>query len=64
MDIDTSDSPPIAAKPYSLSLKHYKWVQKEIDTLKQAGIITLGITSGSHAKEISTWRTSTEKDVC
>ena len=33
MDIDTGDSPPIASKPYTLSLKHYDWVQKEITTL-------------------------------
>ena len=40
MDIDTGDSPPIASKPYTLSLKHYDWVQKEITTLEKAGIIT------------------------
>ena len=34
MDIDTGDSPPIASKPYTLSLKHYDWVQKEITTLE------------------------------
>ena len=28
MDIDTGDSPPIASKPYTLSLKHYDWVQE------------------------------------
>ena len=46
MDIDTGDFPPIASKPYTLSLKHYDWVQKEITTLEKAGIIT---------KSISTW---------
>ena len=35
MDIDTGDSPPIASKPYTLSLKHYDWVQKEITTLEE-----------------------------
>ena len=40
MDIDTGDSPPIASKPYNLSLKQYNWVQKEITTLERAGIIT------------------------
>ena len=44
MDIDTGDSPPIASKPYSLSLKHYDWVQKEITTLERAGIITKSIS--------------------
>ena len=44
MDIDTGDSPPIASKPYTLSLKHYDWVQKEIATLERAGIITKSIS--------------------
>ena len=44
MDIDTGDSPPIASKPYTLSLKHYDWVQKEITTLEKAGIITKSIS--------------------
>ena len=44
MDIDTGDSPPIASKPYTLSLKHYDWVQKEITTLERTGIITKSIS--------------------
>ena len=44
MDIDTGDSPPLASKPYTLSLKHYDWVQKEITTLERAGIITKSIS--------------------
>ena len=44
MDIDTGDSPPIASKPYTLSLKHYDWVQNEITTLEKAGIITKSIS--------------------
>ena len=44
MDIDTGDSPPIASKPYTLSLKHYNWVQKGITTLERAGIITKSIS--------------------
>ena len=44
MDIDTGESPPIASKPYTLSLKHYDWVQKEITTLERAGIITKSIS--------------------
>ena len=44
MDIDTGDFPPIASKPYTLSLKHYDWVQKEITTLEKAGIITKSIS--------------------
>ena len=44
MDIDTGDSPPIASKPYTLSLRHYDWVQKEVTTLEKAGIITKSIS--------------------
>ena len=32
MDIDTGDSPPLAQKPYTLPLKHYDWVQQEIES--------------------------------
>ena len=38
MEIDTGNHPPIASKPYTLPLKHYDWVQKEIETLERAGI--------------------------
>ena len=34
MHIDTGDSPPICQKPYTLPLKHYSWVQQEIETLE------------------------------
>ena len=37
MDIDTGDSPPVCQKPYTLPLKHYNWVQQEIETLEHAG---------------------------
>ena len=40
MDIDTGDSPPVSSRPYTLSLKHYKWVQREIESLEHAGVIT------------------------
>ena len=33
MDIDTGDSPPVCQKLYTLPLKHYNWVQQEIETL-------------------------------
>ena len=39
MDIDMGDSPPMCQKPYTLPLKHYTWVQQEIDTLEWAGIM-------------------------
>ena len=44
MEIDTGNHPPIASKPYTLSLKHYKWVQREIETLERAGIIERSIS--------------------
>ena len=34
MDIDTGDSQPISSRPYTLPLKHYEWVQKEIESLE------------------------------
>ena len=40
MDIDTGDSPPVSSRPYTLPLKHYKWVQREIESLEWAGVIT------------------------
>ena len=44
MEIDTGNHPPIASKPYTLPLKHYNWVQKEIETLEKAGIIERSIS--------------------
>ena len=44
MDIDTSDSPPSAKKPYMLLLKHYDWVQQEIKILERAGVITRSVS--------------------
>ena len=40
MDVDTGDSPPVSSRPYTLPLKHYEWVQKEIESLECAGVIT------------------------
>ena len=34
MHVDTGDSSPICQKPYTLPLKHYSWVQQEIETLE------------------------------
>ena len=39
MEIDTGDSLPVAQSPYTLSLKHYDWVCREIETLEKAGVI-------------------------
>ena len=40
MDIDMGDSPPVSSRPYTLALKHHKWVQEEIKMLERVGIIT------------------------
>ena len=40
MDIDTGDSPPVSSRLYTLPLKHYEWVQREIESLEHAGVIT------------------------
>ena len=32
------------SRPYTLPLKHYEWVRKEISTLERAGIITKSIS--------------------
>ena len=40
MDIDTGDSPLVSSRPYTLPLKHYEWVQREIESLECAGVIT------------------------
>ena len=40
MDIDTGDSPPVSSRPHTLPLKHYEWVQREIESLECAGVIT------------------------
>ena len=34
MHVNTGDSPPICQKPYTLPLKHYSWIQQEIETLE------------------------------
>ena len=44
MDIDTGDSPPVCQKLYTLPLKHYNWVQQEIETLECAGVIRKSIS--------------------
>ena len=40
MDIDMGDSRLVSSRLYTLALKHHRWVQKEIETLGRAGVIT------------------------
>ena len=49
MDVDMGDSPPVSSRPYTLPLKHYEWVQKEVESLECAGVIT---------KSMSPWASS------
>ena len=44
MHVNTGDSSPICQKPYTLPLKHYSWVQHEIETLEHAGVIRKSIS--------------------
>ena len=44
MHVDTGDNPPICQKPYTLPLKHYSWVQQEIETLECVGVIKKSIS--------------------
>ena len=47
MHVDMGDNPPpppICQKPYTLPLKHYSWVQQEIETLERAGVIKKSIS--------------------
>ena len=44
MHVDTGDNPPICQKPYTLPLRHYSWVQQEIETLECAGVIRKSIS--------------------
>ena len=44
MEIDTGDSLPVVQSPYTLPLKHYEWVRKEIETLEKAGVIVKSLS--------------------
>ena len=51
MDIDTGDSPPVSSRPYTLPLKHYEWVQREIESLECTSVITKICLSGQVPKK-------------
>ena len=46
IDIDMGDSPLVSSRPYTLALKHHRWVQEEIETLEKAGVITKSMPLG------------------
>ena len=69
MDIDTEDSPPVSSRPYTLPLKHYEWVQREIESLEHAGVITKSMSKWAIPivvvpKKISSRGTPKEKAMC
>ena len=69
MDIDTGDSPPVSSRPYTLPLKHFEWVQREIESLERAGVITKSMSKWaspySHGpKKVSSLGTPEEKIMC
>ena len=44
VEIDTCDSLPITKKPYTLPLKHTKWVQRELGILEKARVIVRSVS--------------------
>ena len=69
MEIDTGNSVPLAQSPYTLPLKHYDWVRREIETLEKAGVIERSLSpwaspSDSGSKEICTRRAPQETSLC
>ena len=40
IEIHNTSGPPVSSRPYTLALKHHRWVQEEIETLERVGIIT------------------------
>ena len=44
VEINTGNSPPITQKPYTLPLKHTKWVQRELEILEKAGVIVRSVS--------------------
>ena len=60
MHVDTGDNPPICQKPYTLPLKHYSWVQQEIESIGMCGSHQkehqpLGQPYSCCAQEVGTW---------
>ena len=44
MYVDTGENLPVCQKPYTLPLKHYSWVQQEIEILECVGVIKKSIS--------------------
>ena len=44
MHVDTGDNSPICQRLYTIPLKHYSWIQQEIETLEHVGVIKKSIS--------------------
>ena len=59
MEIDTGDSPLITQKPYTLPLKHAKWVQKELEILEKLVFIVRSVSPWASPIVVVPKRTTT-----
>ena len=44
VEIETGDNVPVTQKPYTLPLKHAKWVQRELEILETARVIVRSVS--------------------
>ena len=58
MEIDSSDSPPITQRSYTLPLKHATWVQKELEILEKAGVIVRSVSPWASPMVVVSKRTA------
>ena len=58
MEINTGDNPPITQKPYTPTLKHAVWVQKELGILEKAGVIVRSVSPWASPIVITPKRTA------
>ena len=64
MEIDTGDSLPVAQSPYTLPLKHYDWVQQEIETLEKSGVIERSLSRWASPVIVIPKKSTTDKPPC
>ena len=62
MEIETGDSPSVCQRQYNLPLKHIDWVQKELDTLEKAGVITRSVSPWASPIVIVPKRTAPKRE--
>ena len=54
------DSPPVNSTPYTLPLKHYEWVQREIESLEWAGVFKKSMFNWASLLQAEEGRTQDE----